>query len=112
MSQSSTLLSSKRQQRQITVRFSAWRLLALSAYWVAINYLWQGMGALILPRLIVGTVPSAHRGVALAFLSVAGAVVAIIVQPMAGAFSDRVQIQWGRRKPFMLAGTLALRRVS
>lgn len=106
MSQSSTLLSSKRQQRQITVRFSAWRLLALSAYWVAINYLWQGMGALILPRLIVGTVPSAHRGVALAFLSVAGAVVAIIVQPMAGAFSDRVQIQWGRRKPFMLAGTL------
>jgi MFS family permease len=91
---------------RITVRFSAGRLIALSAYWVAINYLWQGMGALILPRLIVGMISSGHRGVALAVLSVAGAVVAILVQPMAGAFSDRVKISWGRRKPLMLAGTL------
>ena len=91
---------------RITVHFSAWRLLALSAYWLAINYLWQGMGALILPRLIVGMVASAHRGTALAVLSVAGAVMAILVQPMAGAFSDRLKVRWGRRKPFMLAGTL------
>ncbi len=106
MSQSSTAVPVVPAGSGVRVRFSAWRLLALSAYWVAINYLWQGMGALILPRLIVGTVPAAHRGVALAFLSVAGAGVAIVVQPMAGAFSDRVQISWGRRKPFMLAGTL------
>ncbi len=91
---------------QVTVRFSGWRLLALSGYWVAINYLWQGMGALVLPRLIVGMVPSAHRGSALAVLSVAGAVLAILVQPVAGAFSDRVTVRWGKRKPFMLAGTL------
>lgn len=91
----------------VTIRFSAGRLLALSAYWLAINYLWQGMGALILPRLIVGTVPSAHRGTALAVLSVAGAAVAILVQPMAGALSDRIRIRWGRRKPLMLLGTLA-----
>jgi MFS family permease len=106
MSQSSTAIPAVPAGRGVSVRFSAWRLLALSAYWVAINYLWQGMGALILPRLIVGTVPEAHRGVALAFLSVAGAVVAILVQPMSGAFSDRVQVSWGRRKPFMLAGTV------
>ncbi|MHB1500346.1 MAG: MFS transporter [Candidatus Dormibacteria bacterium] len=106
MSQSSKDIASLPAGGRVTVRFSAWRLLALSGYWVAINYLWQGMGALILPRLIVGTVPAAHRGVALAVLSVAGAVVAIVVQPMSGAFSDRVQVRWGRRKPFMLAGTL------
>jgi hypothetical protein len=52
---------------------------ALSVYWLAINYLWQGMGALILPRLILGLVPEAHRGVALAVLSALGAVVAILV---------------------------------
>jgi MFS family permease len=91
---------------RISLRFSAWRLVALSAYWIAINYLWQGMGALILPRLIVGMVPEAHRGVALAALSISGAVVAILVQPVAGALSDRLKISWGRRKPLILAGTL------
>ncbi len=106
MSQSSTAIPSLPAGGRVTVRFSAWRLLALSGYWFAINYLWQGMGALILPRLIVGMVPAAHRGVALAVLSVAGAAVAIVVQPMSGAFSDRVRVRWGRRKPFMLAGTL------
>ncbi|MHB8325261.1 MAG: hypothetical protein ACYDEA_08405 [Candidatus Dormibacteria bacterium] len=44
---------------RVTVRFSGWRLLALSGYWLAINYLWQGMGALVLPRLIVGMVRAA-----------------------------------------------------
>ena len=91
---------------RITVRFSAGRLIALSAYWVAINYLWQGMGALILPRLIISTVPSAHRGVALAVISIAGAVVAI-VGVAGGAPPITVTVPfWGRRKPLMLAGTL------
>ncbi len=80
--------------------------MGLSVYWLAINYLWQGMGALILPRLILSSVPEAHRGVALGVLSALGAVVAILVQPAAGALSDRCQIRWGRRKPFMLGGTL------
>jgi hypothetical protein len=64
---------------QLSMRFSAPRMAALSVYWLAINYLWQGMGALILPRLILGLVPEAHRGVALAVLSALGAVVAILV---------------------------------
>lgn len=89
------------------MRVSGRRLAVLSAYWVAINYLWQGMGALILPREIVGMVPASHRGVALAGLSIAGAVVAVLVQPVAGALSDRTRLSWGRRKPFILAGTLA-----
>jgi len=91
---------------QLSMRFSAPRMAALSVYWLAINYLWQGMGALILPRLILGLVPEAHRGVALAVLSALGAVVAILVQPAAGALSDRCRVRWGRRKPFMVAGTL------
>ncbi len=88
------------------LRFSAPRLVALSVYWLAINYLWQGMGALILPRLILGTVSEGHRGTALAVLSALGAVLAILVQPAAGAVSDRCRVRWGRRKPFMVVGTL------
>jgi MFS family permease len=93
-------------QTQVRIRFSAPRLIALSAYWLAINYLWQGMGALILPRLIVGTVASGHRGTALAVIAAGGAILAILVQPAAGALSDRCRLPWGRRRPFMLAGTL------
>ncbi|MGA8427643.1 MAG: hypothetical protein WB801_08670, partial [Candidatus Dormiibacterota bacterium] len=70
-------------QSQLRIRFSAPRLIALSAYWLAINYLWQGMGALILPRLIVGTVASGHRGTALAVIAAGGAILAILVQPAA-----------------------------
>ncbi|MGC2190880.1 MAG: MFS transporter [Candidatus Dormiibacterota bacterium] len=91
---------------QLSLRFSPTRLAALSVYWVAINYMWQGMGALILPRLILGLVPEGHRGTALAVLSALGAIVAILVQPAAGALSDRCRVRWGRRKPFMVAGTL------
>ncbi|MGA2873518.1 MAG: MFS transporter [Candidatus Dormibacteria bacterium] len=91
---------------KVVVRFSAARLVALSAYWLAINYLWQGMGALVLPRLIIRTVPEGHRGVAVAVLAGLGAVVAILAQPAAGAFSDRCRVRWGRRKPFILAGTV------
>ncbi|MGH7643546.1 MAG: MFS transporter [Candidatus Dormibacteria bacterium] len=91
---------------QLSLRFSPARLVALSVYWVAINYLWQGMGAVILPRLIIARVPYGHRGVALTVLAVLGSLVAILVQPAAGALSDRCRIRWGRRKPFMVAGTL------
>lgn len=101
----SSLVRRPRAAATPKVRISGRRLVALSAYWIAINYLWQGMGALILPRLIVGTVPPAHRGTALAAISIAGAVLAILVQPVSGALSDRVRVSWGRRKPFMLAGT-------
>ncbi|HVC23373.1 MAG TPA: MFS transporter [Candidatus Dormibacteraeota bacterium] len=93
-------------RQQLSLRFSAPRLIGLSVYWLAINYLWQGMGALILPRLILSSVPEGHRGVALGGLSALGAVVAILVQPASGALSDRCRIRWGRRKPFMVAGTL------
>ncbi len=88
------------------VRFSTPRLVALSVYWLAINYLWQGMGALILPRLIERFVASAHKGVALTGISVLGALVAIVVQPASGALSDRVTLRWGRRRPFILVGSL------
>lgn len=40
-----------------------------------------------------------------AFVWVAGPVTGVLVQPYIGIKSDRCRISWGRRKPFMLAGT-------
>jgi solute carrier family 45, member 1/2/4 len=41
-----------------------------------------------------------------AFVWVAGPVTGVLVQPYVGILSDRCRISWGKRKPFMLAGTL------
>jgi MFS family permease len=45
---------------------------------------------------------------ALGFLGVIGLVVAMIVQPVIGVFSDRARGRWGRRLPFMLVGAILI----
>jgi solute carrier family 45, member 1/2/4 len=41
-----------------------------------------------------------------AFVWVAGPVTGVLVQPYIGLKSDRCRVSWGRRKPFMIGGTL------
>jgi MFS family permease len=77
----------------------------LSLYWVAIGYLWNSLTALILPQMILQFVGQAHEGVAASFLKSLGTLVAIIWQPIVGGVSDRTVTRWGRRRPFIAAGT-------
>lgn len=42
----------------------------------------------------------------LAFVWLAGPMTGVLVQPYIGMISDRCRISWGRRKPFILAGTI------
>jgi MFS family permease len=60
----------------------------------------------LLPRyaeLVAGT---GSKETALAWISGVGAVAAIIMNPVAGALSDRTSSRYGRRRPWVLAGTL------
>lgn len=41
-----------------------------------------------------------------AFVWLAGPLTGVLVQPYIGIRSDRCRISWGKRKPFMIAGTL------
>ena len=77
----------------------------LSLYWVAIGYLWNSLTALILPQIILQLVGQAHEGIAASFLKSLGTVVAVIWQPIVGGISDRTVTRWGRRRPFIAAGT-------
>ena len=79
--------------------------IVLSLYWVAIGYLWNSLTALILPDLIIQLVGRAHEGLAASFLKSLGTAVAIIWQPIVGGISDRTVSPWGRRRPFIVAGT-------
>jgi MFS family permease len=78
----------------------------LSVYWVAIGYLWTSLGGLILPDLVIQLVGRAHEGFALGTLEGFGALMAVIWQPVAGAFSDRTRTRFGRRHPYIVGGTI------
>jgi MFS family permease len=78
----------------------------LALYWVAIGYLWQSLGTLILPDLVQSLVGPTDKGKALSLLEGIGTVMAIVWQPMMGAVSDRTRSRFGRRHPFIAIGTL------
>jgi MFS family permease len=79
--------------------------IVLSLYWVAIGYLWQSLGTLILPDLVAELVGNSTKGTALSVLEGIGTVMAVVWQPTIGAVSDRTRSRWGRRRPFIFAGT-------
>jgi len=79
----------------------------LNVYWFALSYLWNSMGPLILPNLISPPmVAESIKGSALGLLSSVGLVIAIIVQPIAGYVSDHSTSHYGRRRPYLVFGTL------
>jgi len=76
-------------------RLSLRRLILLSLYWVAIGYLWNSIGAQVLPPIIRGFLGQAHQGTALSVLESIGTLIAVFCQPVIGALSDRTTIAWG-----------------
>lgn len=81
----------------------------LSLYWFALSFLWGGFLSVVLPALnkpVAGPVFGVgNEDVARGILSSLGLIVAMIVQPMSGAISDRSGFKMGRRRPYMLGGT-------
>ena len=93
-------------ERRSGRRLSARDYLTLNVYWFALSFLWNSMGPILLPAMVPLLVPVSQKGTALGLLSALGLIVAIIVQPLAGAWSDRHTTSWGRRRPYIALGTL------
>ena len=74
----------------------------------ATTALWQGMHTIILPLRVLDFVPEAEKNTYLGLLISAGLILAMIVQPIIGAISDRSGFSWGRRRPFILVGVILL----
>ena len=83
-------------------------LFRLSLYWLGLSSIFAGLGAILQGRLIFdGLVPDATvAGRTLFLLTIAGAFIAIVVQPTIGSISDYTITRWGRRKPYILIGSL------
>ena len=78
----------------------------LSLFWVGISTAWAGLNIVYLPDRVETLVGPAQKGTFLGLLLFVGLVVAIVVQPIMGGVSDHSMARWGRRRPYMLIGSL------
>lgn len=81
------------------------QLLTLSVYWFGIQTIWAGLNVVVLPGRFDDLSPTT-AGTLLAITFVVGAVAPILVQPTVGVISDFTASRWGRRKPYIVIGTL------
>ncbi|MFC1866492.1 MFS transporter [Chloroflexota bacterium] len=74
----------------------------------ALSALWQSMHTIILPLRLLDFVAESDKNTYLGILTFSGLLLAMFVQPIAGAISDRYGSRWGRRRPYILMGILFL----
>ncbi len=82
------------------------QLLVLNAYWVGLSFKWNALHPIILPAVLLNFVPDARKNTWLGLLTFVGLLLAMVIQPIAGALSDGWVSRWGRRRPLMVLGTL------
>jgi Na+/melibiose symporter-like transporter len=72
----------------------------------AISALWQAMHSIILPLRVLDFVAESEKNTYLGLLTFTGLILAMAIQPIVSAASDRSGFRWGRRRPFILLGVM------
>src|ERR1044072_1540708 len=72
-------------------------LVGISIFWLALSVLSDGVNTLVLPLQLGGLSSSNNQATLLGLLTFVGLLAGAFVQPIAGAFSDRLQPRLGRR---------------
>ncbi len=78
--------------------------IGLNAYWLGLGFMWNALHPILLPMVLLGLVEKS-KNTAYGLLTFAGLLVALVVQPLSGALSDRTHHRLGRRRPWMLLGS-------
>ncbi len=71
-------------------------LLGISVFWLALSILSDGINSLVLPKHLLGLAPAAGSATILGLTTFAGLAAGMIVQPLAGQWSDRLRHRYGR----------------
>jgi MFS family permease len=80
--------------------------LGVSLFWLALSFFWGALLTIALPARIEALFGSGGKDSALSILSASGACVAGVTQIVSGALSDGSRSKFGRRRPYLFAGTL------
>lgn len=82
-------------------------LVRISLYWLGMTAVDAAVSQFIAFRLAYTDLRGEITiGLATTLLTIGGTVVAMVVQPTVGSISDYAVSRWGRRKPFIVVGTL------
>lgn len=83
------------------------QLLRISAYWLGLTAIDAAIGLFIANRLEFDKlVPKDSVGTSQFLIGIGGIIVGILMQPTVGYISDYTVSRWGRRKPYIVAGSL------
>jgi MFS family permease len=80
--------------------------LTINSYWMGLNVASSTITPILLPYLVAMFAPLELKNTYLATIRVIGLAVAMAIQPIAGMLSDRSTNRMGRRRPFIIGGTL------
>ena len=87
-------------------RLGVGRQMALSSFWLAYNFHWGALLPIVFPAQIALMVGDEKKEAYLGLILSLAACVSLFGTPLAGALSDRSLSRFGRRRPFMIVGTL------
>jgi MFS family permease len=77
-------------------------LVGVNVFWLALSMLAEGLNTLLLPALLLRTVPETFQASVLGGLTFLGLAAGMLIQPLAGQRSDEQRAQTGRRRLFTL----------
>src|SRR5205085_2518180 len=80
--------------------------LELSTYWFALSFLWAGMLTIIPQTLIEKMIGTQKKDLYLGLALAVGALVSTIVSLIIGTLSDHSRWELGKRRPYLIVGTL------
>ena len=86
-------------------RVSLFEQININVFWIANNFHWQALLAIVIPSMVVKFLGDANKDINLAMVVGWGTLVAVVVNPLVGAVSDYATFRMGRRRPFLLFGT-------
>jgi MFS family permease len=90
-----------------TALLPATQLFRISLYWLGLTAIDAAVGQFIAFQLAYTDIRGGISiGLATTLLTIGGTVVAILVQPTVGSISDYAVTRWGRRKPFIVFGSV------
>ena len=82
------------------------KLLIVNAYWVGLSFMWNVIHPIMLPAVLRLMVSPDKKNTMLGLLTFVGLILAMVIQPVSGALSDRWVSRWGKRRPLITIGTL------
>ena len=78
----------------------------ITIFGLATTALWSSLHTIVIQIRLLDFVAEAQKNTYLGILTGTGLILAMAVQPIAGAISDRSGFRWGRRRPYILVGTV------